>query len=83
MCRCYRLCYSRMHPHQSASIQEKIAQLKAIREQLGWSEETCAYHLGVTYSTLNRWEHGVSLPRSRVVVSAIERFIARYHGKAH
>jgi DNA-binding transcriptional regulator YiaG len=62
-------------------IQEKIKQLKAIRKQLGWSEEVCAYHLGVTYSTLNRWERGESLPRSRLVLKAIEQFIAAKRSK--
>ena len=60
---------------------ERIERLKAIRKQLRWSEEVCAYHLGVAYSTLNRWERGESMPKSRVVLGAIDRFIARY-GKA-
>mgnify|MGYP001607136201 CR=1 FL=1 len=60
---------------------EKIERLKAVRKALGWSEEVCAYHLGVTYSTLNRWERGESLPKSRLVLKAIEHFIAR-HGKS-
>lgn len=57
---------------------DKIKRLKTIRKQLGWSEEVCAYHLGVTYSTLNRWERGASLPRSRLVLKAVDRFIARH-----
>lgn len=61
-----------------AEVRDKIAKLSAIRKRLGWSEEVCAYHLGVTYSTLNRWERGESFPKSRVVLKAIERFIARY-----
>jgi len=61
-------------------IRNKIARLKAIRQWLGWSEETCAHELGVTYSTLNRWERGKSLPRSRAVLGAIDRFIAT-HGR--
>jgi len=64
------------------AVQGKIEQLKAIRKQLRWSEELCAYHLGVTYSTLNRWERGQSKPKSRAVLSAIDRFIAKY-GKCH
>lgn len=63
-----------------AEIIEKIQRMTAIRKALGWSEETCAHHLGVTYSTLNRWEHGASLPKSQVVLKAIEHFIAR-HGR--
>ncbi|MBI3088459.1 MAG: helix-turn-helix transcriptional regulator [Candidatus Omnitrophica bacterium] len=64
-----------------AEVREKIQQLTVVRRRLGWSEEVCAYHLGVTYSTLNRWERGESFPKSRVVLKAIDHFIARY-GKA-
>ena len=57
---------------------EKIDRLKAIRKAMGWSEETCAHRLGVTYSTFNRWERGESLPKSQLVLNAIDRFIAQY-----
>lgn len=57
---------------------EKIERLKALRKRMGWSEEICAHHLGVTYSTLNRWERGESFPKSQVVLSAIDHFIAQY-----
>lgn len=63
---------------EATAVQERIDQLKAIRGRFGWSEEVCAYHLGVTYSTLNRWERGKSLPRSRLVLTAIDHFIAKY-----
>lgn len=63
-------------------VRERIERLKAIRKQLGWSEERCAYHLGVTYSTLNRWERGESQPKSRAVLSAIDRFLAEHRGEA-
>ena len=63
---------------QASLLLGKIKQLKALRTQQGWSEETCAHLLGVTYSTLNRWERGESLPKSRVMVEAIDHFIARY-----
>jgi len=60
------------------SVQAKIARLQAIRKRLGWSEEVCAYHVGVTYSTLNRWKRGESSPKSRLVLEAIDRFIAKH-----
>jgi DNA-binding transcriptional regulator YiaG len=63
---------------QTAATLEKLAQLKRVRRRLGWSEETCAHELGVTYSTLNRWERGESLPKSRAVVKAIDDFLTRY-----
>lgn len=61
-----------------AGIKDKIDRLRALRKQLGWSEELCAHELGVTYSTLNRWERGESLPKSRLVLQAIEQFIVKY-----
>ena len=63
---------------QDELIHDKIARLKRVRERLGWSEETCAHHLGITYSTLNRWERGESLPKSQVVLQAIDQFLAAY-----
>lgn len=63
---------------EATAVQERIDGLKAIRRRFGWSEEVCAYHLGVTYSTLNRWERGKSLPRSRLVLTAIDHFLAKY-----
>ena len=61
-----------------AGVREQIDRLKGLRKRLGWSEEVCAYHLGVTYSTLNRWERGESLPKSRLVLKAIDQFLAKY-----
>jgi len=61
-----------------AEVRNKIAKLSAIRKRLGWSEEVCAYHLGVTFSTLNRWERGESFPKSRVVLNAIDQFLAKH-----
>ena len=61
-----------------ANARERITRLNAIRRRLGWSEEVCAYHLGVAYSTLNRWERGESMPKSRVVLSAIDHFITKH-----
>ena len=69
-----------MHHAPGDDIRERLRKLTAIRKALGWSEEVCAYHLGVTYSTLNRWERGESLPKSRVVLKAIDQFLAK-HGK--
>ena len=63
-------------------IKERIQRLTAIRKQLGWSEEVCAYQFGVTYWTLNRRERGESTPKSRVVLGAVDRFIVRY-GKSY
>ncbi len=58
------------------NVAVKIERLRGIRQALGWSEETCAHHLGVSYSTLNRWERGESRPKSQVILHAIDQFIA-------
>jgi DNA-binding transcriptional regulator YiaG len=62
----------------SVLVHQKLQQLKAVRKALGWSEETCAHHLGVTYSTINRWERGEVVPKSQAVLNAIDHFIAQY-----
>lgn len=63
---------------QALHIRQQIDQLKALRRRLGWSEETCAHHLGVTYATLNRWERGECFPKSQLVLHAIEQFLEHY-----
>lgn len=60
------------------SVRERLERLTEIRKRLGWSEETCAHELGVSYSTLGRWARGESLPRSRLVLEAIDRFISAH-----
>ena len=67
-----------MEHSSTQAVREKIEHLKTIRHRLGWSEEVCAYNLGVTYSTLNRWERGESLPKSRVMLKAIDHFLVKY-----
>ena len=57
---------------------EKVKRLKQLRHQLGWSEELCAHRLGVTYSTLNRWERGECVPKSQAVLKAIDDFLLRH-----
>ncbi|MBI4342632.1 MAG: helix-turn-helix transcriptional regulator, partial [Candidatus Omnitrophica bacterium] len=59
-------------------VREKIHAMTAIRKALGWSEEYCAHQLGITYSTLNRWERGESLPKSRLVLEANDHFISKH-----
>jgi DNA-binding transcriptional regulator YiaG len=38
------------------------ALVKQVRRQLGLSQEDLARHLGVSYTTVNRWENGQSRP---------------------
>ena len=64
-------------------IRAKIQQLTTVRKALGWSEEICAHHLGVTYSTLNRWERGETLPRSQAILHAIDAFLTTHASQLH
>lgn len=59
-------------------LHEKIARLKTTRETLGWSQERCAHELGVTFSSLNRWERGEALPRSEAILRAIDAWLLRH-----
>jgi len=33
-------------------------EIRALRERLGWSQEQMAQRLGVSFTTVNRWERG-------------------------
>ncbi|MCZ7625667.1 MAG: helix-turn-helix domain-containing protein [Candidatus Methylomirabilis sp.] len=37
-------------------------EIKQIRKQLGWSQERLAQELGLSFSTISRWERGESKP---------------------
>ena len=37
--------------------------VKRIRKELGFSQEQLARGLGISFSTVNRWENGKSYPR--------------------
>jgi len=39
------------------------AQVKALREKLGWSQEKLAFKIGVKLSTVYAWEAGKSTPQ--------------------
>lgn len=56
---------------------ENIAeQLKALRKQQGWSQEDLARELGVSFSTVNRWENGKAKP-SRLAGNQIARLLGK------
>lgn len=64
-------------------VRAKLQRLTIVRKALGWSEETCAHHLGVTYSTVNRWERGETFPRSQAILHAIDAFITKHESMLH
>ncbi len=36
--------------------------IRALREDLGWTQEQMAQRLGVSFTTVNRWERGQFAP---------------------
>ena len=51
----------------------KREDIKNIRERLGITQEEFARRIGVTVTTVSRWERGDCLPKSRVVIEKVER----------
>ena len=50
--------------------------LKTVRNELGLTQESLAWELGVSFSTVSRWENGQNNP-SRLAVAQLEGFCAR------
>jgi putative transcriptional regulator len=48
------------------------ADVRALRQRLGLTQENFAHAIFVTFSTVSRWENGHSLP-SQLAVHAMER----------
>ena len=58
------------------SIANIAEQLKTLRQQPGWSQEDLARELGVSFSTVNRWENGKAKP-SRLAQKGILALITQ------
>ena len=56
--------------------------IRDMRSHFGLTQEQLALHLGVTYSTTNRWENGRGTP-SPLAVQKIEEMLAQMgdHGR--
>ena len=46
--------------------------IKSIRVQLGITQEQLAHKLNVSFSTINRWENGHTIPKKLAIKSIIE-----------
>lgn len=46
--------------------------IKSIRKQLGITQEQLAHELNVSFSTINRWENGHTVPKKLTIVCLIE-----------
>lgn len=52
-------------------LSEKI---KALREQSGWTQAELARKLGLTRSSINSWEMGLSVPSTQYIVELAKLF---------
>ncbi len=50
--------------------------IRELRSLFGLTQEQIALHLGVTYSTINRWENGRGNP-SPMAIQKIEQILTR------
>ncbi len=51
------------------------SEVKSLRVNLGMTQEDLAHELGVTVSTVNRWENGHTRP-SRLATAGLDRLAA-------
>lgn len=56
------------------SMENIAEQLKALRRQHGWSQEDLARELGVSFSSVNRWENGKAKP-SKLAQARIKQLL--------
>jgi len=61
------------------SMENIAEQLKALRRQHGWSQEDLARELGVSFSTVNRWENDKAKP-SKLAKKQIKRLLSEANG---
>lgn len=64
-CKCNSRCYIVLEEkieYEKDTLMEVIAVLKKLRKEKGWSQEDLAHELGVSFSTINRWENGKTKP---------------------
>ena len=61
------------------SMENIAEQLKALRRQHGWSQEDLARELGVSFSTVNRWENDKAKP-SKLAKKQLKRLLSEANG---
>lgn len=55
--------YQELRQTDMAKAPENFAEtVKEVRQQLGLSQEELAHELGVSFSTINRWENSKTVP---------------------
>ena len=48
--------------------------IKALREGCGWTQSELAKRLGITRSSVNAWEMGLSVPSTQYIVELVNLF---------
>lgn len=48
--------------------------IKSLREQMGFTQTELAKHLGITRSSVNAWEMGISVPSTQYIVALASIF---------
>jgi DNA-binding transcriptional regulator YiaG len=58
-----QVAYQELRQTEMANAPENFAEtVKEVRQQLGLSQEELAHELGVSFSTINRWENSKTVP---------------------
>jgi len=77
--------HQKLRQTDMAKAPENIAEtVKEVRQQLGLSQEELAHELGVSFSTINRWENSKTVP-FKLARRQFEAFCERMteRGKLH
>jgi putative transcriptional regulator len=65
----------------SSNRQDSVSPIGALRHRLNMTQEEFAHAIGVTVSTVNRWENGHIEP-SRLARKAMETLLAQFPGSS-
>jgi len=58
------------------TMKNEAINIKAIRDKLGFTQEDLARKLGISLSTVSKWEQGVTSP-SRLAREKLEKFLKK------
>ena len=54
-------------------MNDNAGSVRVLRQRLGMSQEKFAAAIGVSFSTVSRWENGHMVPRGKLAVRALRR----------
>jgi len=58
--------------------EERMERLNKIYKKSGMAQESMSQEMGVNRQTINNWLTGRTMPKSRLQIDAIDRFILKY-----